>query len=278
MMSNSKAFKREHGFTLFEVLIAITLMAIISYTVSMATIRSFNLSSSLNSEYDRTLNTIMSMKVIEQDIRHLFSPKFAVKKQNLQQRDDLDPTDPADQELLRLQNQGPAWFWSAPVRKDGLRRSRFQGSPNRISFITNGHQRYMQEARETDMLAIVWEIAADAKKNGMYQLIRTVSLNAFDYSESLREELMGKPVVVLSNISSGKFEFYRHDNKSWEAQWDSEADYVKDDNRYPELIRVTLEVPDPLNEAVLVPMTGVFRPNVIYNKEAESSVNNPGGR
>lgn len=257
------------GFSLLEIMVAITILAFISFAVSQATIRTFKVNDGLNDEYDRTMNMNLSLEVFERDYQHLYSPKYQTKKNN-DEANDI----PAAARPVAIQSE-PAYFWSAPVRPDGLRRSRLQGSATKISFITNGHQRFMKDAIESDMLAVVWEIIPDPDKQGTFQLIRSATTNAFIYESNLLEDDIGKPTVVLSNIANGKFEYYREDNKTWEAQWDSESSYLKDSNRFPDLVAIRLELPDPVEEALLIPWEGVFKSNIILNTKEEDPVNAP---
>ena len=65
--------RRESAFSLFEILIAIALLALISIAISQATIRSFQLNQSVAVEADGAVSLIVTLDAIERDIAQMYS-------------------------------------------------------------------------------------------------------------------------------------------------------------------------------------------------------------
>lgn len=248
MMRNSaKAFENpplaveESGLTLIEVLIAVTLLAFVSLAISQSTIRAFDVNARLGSESTDYTTIMLSLQALESDLEQIYTPLLGAI-----------PPKPDDK---------PEAFWSGPVRSDGLRRSRLTGSGERITFITNNNRRVDADSPQSDFLKVSWEVERNSK--GTFSLYRSADWDAFHYEESSAR----KPtrVALMENLTSAKFTFYRKENKSWEERWDSEGPYVKEESRFPDLISLKIEVPDPTNNANQLPWEIVIKPNLPLN-------------
>ncbi|RZA07135.1 MAG: prepilin-type N-terminal cleavage/methylation domain-containing protein [Proteobacteria bacterium] len=243
--------RSQGGFTLIEVMIAVTLLAFVSIMIAQATTRSFNINITLGRESTEYSGIILSLQAVESDLAQIYSPTM-----------DTEGPAPAAAQTSSSVMSGLS-FWSAPLRADGLRRSRLNGTREKITFINNGGRRLEADEPVSDFQQVTWEI--ERNDSGTYSLYRTVDWDAFRYEENNNK----KPsrVAVLENISSGKFSYYRRENKTWEEVWDSESPYAKAENRFPDMISLKLEVPDPLNNANNQPWEIVVRPNLPLNGE-----------
>lgn len=241
----------EQGFTLIEVMIAVALLAFVSIMIAQATTRSFNINLSLGRESTEYSGIILSLRAVESDLTQIYSPT-------------LDTEGPAVAPPATNSPLSQASFWSQPLRADGLRRARLAGTGEKITFINNGARRVEADSPVSDFQKVTWEI--ERNDTGAYSLYRTVDTDAFSYEENTMQKKPSR-VAVLENLSSGKFSYYRRENKTWEEQWDSESSFAKPTNRFPDLIRLKIEVPDPLNNANNQPWELVIRPNMPLNGE-----------
>jgi prepilin-type N-terminal cleavage/methylation domain-containing protein len=231
----------QSGLTLIEVLIAVTLLAFVSLAISQSTIRSFSLNSRLGAESVDYTAMMLSLQAVESDIEQIFSPVVGAI-----------PTKAEDHAEV---------FWSAPVRTDGLRRSRLTGSADKLTFVANNNRRVEADAPQSDFQKITWEVERNSK--GTFSLYRSTDWDVYHYEEGSAR----KPnrVALLENLSSAKFTYYRKENKTWEERWDSEGPYVKEEERFPDLISLKIELPDPTNNSNQLPWEIVIRPNMALN-------------
>jgi len=240
---------REKGFTLIEVMIAILLLALMSIAVYQVTTRSFSLNAQLGQESTDYISIVLSLQNVETDLSQIYTPP-------------IDPALPA-----KDPNVQASQFWSAPVRTDGIRRSRLQGTKERITFLSNGNRRVEEDSPQSDFQKVTWEIERNAE--GAYSLYRSTDWDAFNYDDGSAP----KPtrVALLENLASAKFTYYRLENKTWDETWDSESQFVKPDARFPNLISLKIELPDPMNNANNQLWEVVVRPNFPLNGDLKKT-------
>jgi hypothetical protein len=108
----------------------------------------------------------------------------------------------------------------------------------------------------SDFQKITWEVERNG--SGDYTLYRSTDWDAFRYDDDRTKK--PQRVAILENLSSAKFTFYRATDKTWPEEWDSESSYAKEESRFPDLIKLKIEVPDPRNNAVQMPWEIVVKP------------------
>lgn len=254
-MQTLPADYKQSGFTLIEVMIAMALLAFISVLVYQATVHSFDINKKLTSEAGDLMGLAVALQTLEEDCAQIYTPLFP------------EPATP----LQVTGDQSPKLFWSVPVRTDGIRRARFLGTSEKMSFITNSNVRVQRGVAQSDFLAVAWEVAQN--KSGTYQLKRFTDTNVFNY-DKLQTDDKDQFFVIIDNLSSAQFSYYRKEGDKWEESWDSEGQSVKPGARYPELISIKLEGPDPTNPAKQMQWRGVFRPNIKINTATETKQTN----
>lgn len=240
MMPNSRPGS-EAGLTLLEVMIAMALLSFISIAIYQATTRSFDLNFRLGSEANDYSSLALSLQAVESDFSQIFTPMA----ETLPGKADAPPVN----------------FWTAPVRSDGLRRARFKGDKEKVTFVTNSNRRVEADAPESEFMKVTWEI--ESNPGGTYSLYRSTDWDVYHYEDGTAK----KPnrVALLDNLASAKFTYFRKENKTWDETWDSEGQFAKPSNRFPELISLKIEVPDPLNPAKQLPWEAIIRPNQTLN-------------
>ncbi len=232
----------QRGITLIEILIAMTLLAFFSIAVFQTTTSSFQINSRLSAEATDSTALLLSLGAVEADLAQIYSPVVG----NI-------PFSP---------NNGEAQvFWSAPVRSDGMRRTRFTGSASKVTFVANNLRRVEEDSPRSDFQKITWEI--DRNQSNSFSLYRSADWDVFHYEEGSAKK--PERIALLENLSSGKFTFYRRSDKSWQDTWESEGSYAKEESRFPDLIRLEIEAPDITNPANYQKWTMVVRPNMPLN-------------
>jgi prepilin-type N-terminal cleavage/methylation domain-containing protein len=256
MMQNLRLDSK--GLTLIEIMIAMALLSLLSVFVYNATTRGFEVNRNLSSESNDYLAIAVSLDTLEADLSQFYSPATP---------EPINPnnTNPALNTNPTSTETSPSQFWSIPIGADGLRRSRFVGTKDKITFVSNGHHRIQKDARESDFIKVTWEIVQN--KTGAYSLQRSIDTDAFNITDrTSATDKGGERTILIDNVGSGKFTFYRKEKDAWDDAWDSEGSYVKADLRYPQLISLKLEVPDPINPAKMRQWEGLFRPNLNFNE------------
>lgn len=249
--------QQSKGFTLIEVMIVMALLAFLSILVYHATVSSFSVNNKLSSESTDLMGMAVTLQALDDDLAQIYTPIFE------------DPTTAP----VGGGDQTPKTFWSTNIRPDGLRRARFVGNKEKISFVANNNIRIQRGTPESDFQLIVWQVSQN--KSGTYQLKRfSENKKVFDYDMQEVDTTKPGSYVVVDNLSSAQFSFYRKEGDKWEDSWDSEGASVKSGARYPEMISVKLEGPDPTNPAKQIEWKGVFRPNLKINTATTSKGNN----
>ena len=101
------------------------------------------------------------------------------------------------------------------------------------------------------------------RSKGTYTLYRSTDWDAFQYEENQAKK--PQRVSLIENLSNAKFQFYRTSDKSWQDSWDSENIYTKEETRFPALIKLKIEAPDPTNNANPLAWEIVVKPNQQLN-------------
>jgi type II secretion system protein J len=241
--------RESKGFTLIEVLIAIALLSLMSIAIFQVTTRSFDINFRLGKESTDYISVVLTLQNVESDLSQIFTPVF----------EPLSKNSPPQMNTPE--------FWSDAVRLDGLRRSRLKGTKEKISFITNGNRRVEENAPQSDFLKVIWEIERNSE--GTYTLYRSTDWDAFSVEQTKKPNR----VALLENLTSASFRYYRMENKTWEDQWDTESPYAKDESRFPQLVSLKVELPDPANSSSQQSWEVVIRPNQKLNFAAP----NPSG-
>lgn len=233
--------RTQSGFTLLEVLIAVGLLAVLSLAIFQTTSTSFDLNHRLSAETADATAILLSLQAVESDLSQIYSPVVG----NIPPKPEMKTEE----------------FWSAPVRSDGMRRSRFKGSAEKITFIANNNRRVEADTPQSDFQKVTWEV--DRNANNTFTLYRTTDWDAFQYQEGSARK--PERVALLENLSSAKFTFYSKEKKAWEEAWDSENSYTKEESRFPDLIALKIEAPDPMNNENQLAWQIEVRPNMPLN-------------
>lgn len=230
------------GITLIEILIAMALLAFVSIVVFETTTNSFQINRRLSGEATDTTALLLSLGAVENDLANIWSPVLGPIPYN--------------------PNAGESQvFWSPVLRSDGLRRTRFTGSATKITFISNNLRRVEADSPRSDFQKITWEIARN--ESNTFSLYRSSDWDVFHYEEGTAKK--PERVALLENLSSGKFTFYRRNDKTWNDTWESEGAYAKDETRFPDLIKLEIEAPDVTNPEVYQKWAMTVRPNMPLN-------------
>jgi general secretion pathway protein J len=234
--------RNNYGFTLLEVLIAISLLVVISLAIYQATTETYRLRDTLMNEGDFHNGIRLSMSVMERDVSQLYSPILMVPEK----KGPPAPADAQDMEAILATDQGRTTdFWTAAVDKTGIRPSRFIGTEKKMSFISVSHIRMYKNTPESEFAKITYELQSDRNQDGKDTstnvLVKTESPNAFleeDYKDKMKHIY-----PLLHGVTKLHYRYYRKEKEEWLNSWDSDHPDFK--NTYPDMVEISLEVKGP---------------------------------
>lgn len=229
------------GFTLIEVMIAMAILAFISFGSYLATIETYKLRDSLSTEGDFYNSIRLSVGIIQRDVSLIYSPISSV---DLSAKDPNNPN-PTPPPNLSGDAMQTFPFWSPVILPSGLRPSRFVGSTDKMSFISLSHHRIYKDSPESEFAKISYELRSDSNKDysGAQMLIRTESPNAFAREEN--KDPMSRTDDILHGIKKWTYSYSQRDGNTWKTfrDWDSDREETK--NIFPDMIEVKIEVVGP---------------------------------
>ncbi len=212
--------KRQDGFTLIEIVIAMTILAMISIAAFQTSTDSFALRDSLYDEgtFYNSLN--LTQGILERDFYNLTNPLL------------LLPPQPSGSPLPI---EGQAVFWTNPVHPSGLRSARLIGTETKLSFISTSHERMYRDMPESIYAKITYEVITDPTTHQKI-LTRTEDPRAFDLKEDVTR--VAKSYELLHNIVTFQLTYLRQDGETWNPgrTWDSNTTNAL----MPDIIMITL--------------------------------------
>jgi prepilin-type N-terminal cleavage/methylation domain-containing protein len=257
MIKNTRA---QHGFTLIELMIAMTILAMISIGIYDVTSGTFERRESVEAEGDFYNSLRVGLDVLGRDLTQLYSPQGPALPAKYS-KDLAPPAAPSGGGLTgagglpggvmpynsEQANLGDATdFWNAAVDADGLRRSRFNGEETRMSFVSTSHVRIYRDSLESDLVKISYALE-DPKSpdpnlvKGSKLLVKHESVDVFGDDQKERDSDVR--MTLVENVKAVSFEYLDGDKDEWNKKWDTAGADHKD--VFPAIVRVTIEVYQP---------------------------------
>lgn len=237
MRSLNLKFKK--GFTIIELMIAMTIMSFIAVFVYQNTSKSFELRETLTQDGEFYNSVRVALDTFGRDVIHIYNPQAASLPGNLGKAASTDPQNP--QANINLPTTIYK-FWGAPINSNGVRPTRFNGEDNSISFISNSHMRLFRDSPETEFAKITYGLEEDKlSKNPNKQLVKRENTDVFAL-ERENEETETR-YILLSNIRSLKFKYLNGEKDTWFNSWDTTSEDHK--GKFPDLIQIEIEIELP---------------------------------
>lgn len=256
--NKSHAASSSHGFTLIEVLIALTIMAFISFSIFQATTETFKLRDSLAVEGDFYNAIQLAMTIMQRDVALIYSPQAMFPKKPISSTPQ-SPQSAAQGGSSQMPVQvempedltRPQIFWAEATEPNGIRPSRLNGTEGKITFVTLSHIRIYKDFPESEFSKVTYELKRDEKSSsrnstaGQYVLVKTETPNAFA-SDDIKDPF-SKSFEILKGIKSMSFTYFQRDGNTWKKfkSWDTDKEETK--NIFPSYIELKLEVAGPRN-------------------------------
>lgn len=233
-------YLNKKGFTLLEVLIAICVLAFISVGILQAVQQTYGLRIALSTEGDFYNSIRLSMNILQRDLTSVFSPLNLVPNPtpspSAGSAAQPPPPGTAPPDPMLAQEFE---YWGPAIDKTGIRPSRFVGTENKLTFVTNSHLRVYKDSQESEFAKVAYDLATDDVDKSAQMLVKTESPDAFSLDTD-RKDSNQRVFALLHGIKKFKYRFYRKDKDTWGPSWDSDSDEQK--NLYPDIVELTVQV------------------------------------
>ena len=255
------------GFTLFEVLIAMTILATLSILTAQSISRSIRDKARIQNNIDNTSSLETAFKIIERDIQMTFNFRDIQYEVDMRTRQGRQNT----KAPTKNPNVPPLRPSSFNIKRP-IQTTQFIGSEEKIDFVT------LLQGRGYDI-----SLEGDLKEVGYYlEQCRTFG-NSKESSNCLWRRISsfvdddvergGNARVLLENVKSLEFKFYDTKLQSWKQTWNS-----KTQKFFPEAIEVTLETNRNKRPLKLQSVIPIRHPNNLNNSLTNNLNKSPTAR
>lgn len=259
--------KREHGFTLLELMIAIIILTFISMGVYKTTASSFSLRENLSRDSDFYNDIRVALDVVGRDISHMYTPQSAAFPGTVGQtpppprQGEAAPQPTPNPTLLLSAAAGTLWtFWEPAINMSGVRPARFTGEATKITFVSNSNLRLFKDSPESDFLKVTYALEDDPNgEKGSKALVRHTSTDVFTERDDPEQETV---YTMITRVKSLKFSFLDAEKDQWDISphWDTADGNYKD--VFPGMIRLEVEVYTPQSSENTFVISQLYKPEL----------------
>ena len=225
--------------------------------------QTFSIRDSIQREGEFYNSIRLVMGFVERDVNQMYSPLLLVQNGPAAQPSGT-PVGGARPSPAPAASSGPqvsaaisgelqqdGTFWAPAIDNTGLRPMHFNGTDKSISFVSASHVRIYKDMPESDLVKVIYEFKADAappegaKLDSPSMLSKTEIVDAFE-NDDFKDKQNSVVYPLLHGITKFKFDYYNKRKEEWQTSWDSE----KEDNLYPDIIRMEFEIHGTSNTVV----------------------------
>lgn len=261
------------GFTLIEILIAITLLSFVMLSVVSITDSSITTTNRVISEDAQLLQVETAMNRVDWDISQAYSPLYfshEMKPENLT----AEEGEAYNKLVAKYQSNDRFAFPSYDALPVPL--FKFEDK-NTITFLTTSNRRKLKNIKQSHFAWVQYTIENDDNISSTTEgsakgiLIRKFAPNDIFNTDSVDWSKI-KSQVLLRNVESVEYQFWNPDSKKWVDSLDT----IKNGNHLFRGVKMTLVWfnPDGIETTfirVFRPLFPKFEPEDMYKLEKESS-------
>lgn len=262
----------QSGFTLIEILIAITLLSFVMLSVVSITDSSITTTNRVTSEDTEYLQVETAMNRVDWDISQAYSPLYfshEMKPQNLT----AEEGEAYNRLVSNYQNNDRFAFPSY----DALPVPTYKAEDkNTITFFTTSNRRKLKNIKQSHFAWVQYTLESDDRINSTDKnSAKGVFVRKFAPNDVYNTEAVEwgniKSQVLLRNVESVLFEFWNPTTRKWVDN----LDLIKNGNHLFRGVKLTLEWIDPDGIEtkfirVFRPLFPNFQPEDMYKLEKES--------
>jgi len=283
---------RNKGFTLIEVLIAITILAILMAFTSRSVSRSVKDKNRLQAEIDRDSQLTNAFRLIERDLSMAFHYRDinSEVEQEIKKKCDAGQckkpknnsnggaasgsTDGQPGEKAADSTNGQATSGGntggTPIKldfepKQSENFTQFEGSDSSMSFSSLGNIRMYKDSPESHQMEVSYFLAPCRSFSTGEQVQclwrRTTPYIDQDITKG------GNPTLLLENIKDFKLRYFGEGKQDWVSSWKTGADDTATQSRFPQAVEITLAVEEMERVSRISGVVSVAFPNNPENKK-----------
>ncbi len=230
------------GFTLLEVMIAVTILAILTAMTAQTVQKSLQMKRKIQTDIDRESAVRNAMRLIEKDI----NTAFHFRDLNYELNEDLKKQQAqaaAGAGGQQQQQQVPA-IQDPPPKNN----THFLGGEAALDFTSLNHVRMMKDAQESDQEEVGYFLEncksrTDDKVSSQCLKRRTSALIDDDISKG------GATITLLEHVTQFKLRYLGKGKDDWTGSWrtDEKGDEITKGN-FPQAVEVTITTNVPLGK------------------------------
>lgn len=202
------------GFTLVEIMIAVSILAIISMLLWQTSAVSMNAKERYETEDIRFHEVFLALSHMADDI----SMAYLFQTKN------------------HLGDSGTG---------EQVREIRFigtdSGERDEISFASFSHMRYLKDSKESDQEEIAYYLRKGEEGEEGWNLVKRSQSPPDNEPDK-----GGKEYIMLEDVSKLEFQFYDEKKAEWRREWDSSR--IDFNKQLPKAVEITITIPDPIEE------------------------------
>ena len=249
---------KQSGFTLVEVVIAISILAILSLLTQQSIQQAVSQKNKIQSNLERSSELRSAFRVIERDIQMAF---HFIGHNDFKPPPNIPGTPPPPP--VGNQNQENETV--------------FKGTEDRVDFTSLGNARIYTASFESDQKEIGY-YTSDCRK--LARPSETSNCLWRRVSNIIDDDVVegGAETVLLENVSNLQFKYYNNQIQEWLEEWDS--DQTQDNrtaNRFPDAVEVIIETDLDEKQLSFSSVVPVRHPNNDTPPPSNTAVGGPGG-
>ncbi len=189
----------QSGFTLLEVMIAMAILAAMALAMFVAAQQTLNSKAGTEDRDDANHSVVQALNRMSEDLDMAIMVK--------------------SKDLLGLTFDGEYAF---------------EGGENRLDFVSFSHQRFIADAKESDLAEVSYYLVPMPEEAGRQMLMRRESTKI---DKNLQEG--GTAFPMLENVESLSFEYLDPKSGEFKKTWDSKS--IDFNNQLPQAVKITIE-------------------------------------
>lgn len=239
--------KFNYGFTLIEVILAITILSTLTILTTQAISRALKARTKIQAEVDDVSSLRDSLRMIRADLNMAFHHRDFEQEINdlvTKSQKASAPTQPSQPTGFAPQPPTAPGATAAPARKTprGDPATHFVGDNEKMGFVTMNNGRMTANAMQADFIEVGYamkdcrNLSTSKSSHCLFRRVQSVLDNDVTIG--------GNEVVMLENISEFKLRYIGEGKQDWSNSWNStknSSDEVTK-GKYPETVEVTLSV------------------------------------
>ncbi len=211
--SSSRSQLQRRGFTLIEVMVAVSILAIVTTLTWASFKQTFSTKSAIEAQAGRYRTVRIALERLARELSMVY----------VSQNEDT----------------------SQPERRTRLA-ARHHNDIDELLFSYFGHQRLYQDANEADTALVSYYAARDRDDSRKQNLMRRETRRLSNYKI---DEQPGEADIVCDDVIRLKYDFWDARDKTWRDEWNTTSADGQPD-RLPAKVRITLTVRDERGKEV----------------------------